>query len=379
MLTLSNIKKAYLPFAAVAIMAIMMTFVAVNPSGINASTETNPIESFTLVDTSDQTDIVVLSEGAELDLDNSNSSNFGFRVDTDSDASIGSVAISLSGAKSESSTENIAPYSLYGDSNTGADSDLNGESLPAGSYTISATAYSESSKQGDNLGSLSVNFSVEEPIVLEAPTGITISGSGSFNYENGFSAVLLTWYAPESATSYEVHANTGDGWSRWGSLITDSDADINDPDNEDAREYDLTRLMPQSTYQFKIRALADDTTGPWSATVSVTTRTLPVPTGLEHSDVTSTSVTLSWNEPVYPLVGSDGNAQKPLIDYYNVWFVNPCTSQAQFHSKVTSGTSTDITGLTPSSLNAFRVTAVLQQSGAETYDSVFTGFFTPAN
>ena len=53
-----------------------------------------------------------------------------------------------------------SPYSLYGDG--GADA-LDGESLPAGSYTLTATAYAESGLAGDKLGTLAVSFTVTAP------------------------------------------------------------------------------------------------------------------------------------------------------------------------------------------------------------------------
>ena len=122
------------------------------------ATSTNPLLSFTLVDASDQTILATLTVGAEIELDDPANGSYGIRVDLATDAEVGSVLLELSGAKTVSQTENIAPYSLYGDDGT----NLNGESLPAGSYTLRATAFSESGGGGDELQVLEVSFTVAE-------------------------------------------------------------------------------------------------------------------------------------------------------------------------------------------------------------------------
>lgn len=46
----------------------------------------------------------------------------GIRADVDGVTSIGSLRLELSGANTANRTENVAPYSLYGDSNQGGPS-----------------------------------------------------------------------------------------------------------------------------------------------------------------------------------------------------------------------------------------------------------------
>ena len=116
-----------------------------------------PLTGFTVVDASDQTVVGRLAEGATLTLDDPASGSYGIRVDTESGAQIGSVRLELSGRKTVSRTENIKPYSLHGDGGDGA---LHGEPLPAGSYTLRATAYEEQDLGGDVLGTLEVSFTV---------------------------------------------------------------------------------------------------------------------------------------------------------------------------------------------------------------------------
>ena len=111
---------------------------------------------FTLVDTSDQSEMATLTDGAAITLVDPAGGSYGIRVEVATDAEVGSVRLELSGEKSVSRTENTQPYSLYGDDGT----NLNGESLPAGSYTLRATAYSEDNLGGDELQALETAFSV---------------------------------------------------------------------------------------------------------------------------------------------------------------------------------------------------------------------------
>ena len=116
-----------------------------------------PLSGFSLVDASDQAVLATLSEGGSVELDDPDGGSYGIRVDLAAGETAGSVRLELSGAKTVTRTENVAPYALYGDS--GADA-LEGESLPAGSYTLTATAYEERSLGGDVLGTLEVSFTV---------------------------------------------------------------------------------------------------------------------------------------------------------------------------------------------------------------------------
>ena len=136
-----------------------------------------PITGFTVVDASDQSVEGTLADGGALALDDPDGGSFGIRADLESGATIGSMRLELTGAKTHDQTENIAPYSLYGDSG----GNLSGESLPVGEYTLTATAYSEARLGGDVLGTLKVSFSVTETATQQPntpATGLpTISGT----------------------------------------------------------------------------------------------------------------------------------------------------------------------------------------------------------
>ena len=127
------------------------------------------LTGFTLVNLATVT-AGTLADGAELTLDDPASGSYGIRVETAADASIGSVRLALSGAKTAARTENVAPFSLYGDDGA----TLAGEGLPAGAYTLAATAYAEGNLGGAVLQTLTVSFTVAastvEPVDPDALT-----------------------------------------------------------------------------------------------------------------------------------------------------------------------------------------------------------------
>ena len=127
--------------------------------------ESGPLVGFTVVDASDQAVVETLTDGGTLALDDLENGSYGIRADMKTGAEIGSVRLQLTGAKDVDQTENFAPYSLYGDGDNG----LHGQSLPAGEYTLTATAYSEQGRGGTILGTLVVSFTVSGPATEEEP------------------------------------------------------------------------------------------------------------------------------------------------------------------------------------------------------------------
>ena len=128
---------------------------------------TGPLTGFTLVDASDQSVLATLTDGLNVEVDDPSGGDYAIRANVESGSAIGSAHLDLSGAKSHSQTENVAPYSLYGDE--GANK-LTGEGLPVGSYELEATAYSQKNKGGDELGTLSLSFTVAEAAPAPTPT-----------------------------------------------------------------------------------------------------------------------------------------------------------------------------------------------------------------
>jgi hypothetical protein len=107
--------------------------------------------SFVLVDPNTDQDIFTLNNGSNV----TSGSNVNIRA-VSPFANTASVYFELQGASSQTATENVAPYALFGDVN----GDYFSGFLANGSYTLRATAYSGSNGSGTNLGSTSINFTV---------------------------------------------------------------------------------------------------------------------------------------------------------------------------------------------------------------------------
>ena len=122
---------------------------------------TGPLTGLVLVDASDQSVVATLAGGTAVDLGTDGGGSYGIEAKVASGTEVGSVVLSLSGAKSVSRTEGKAPYSLYGDTkDANGDRVLSGGTLPAGAYTLSATAHAESGGSGAVLGTRAVSFTV---------------------------------------------------------------------------------------------------------------------------------------------------------------------------------------------------------------------------
>ena len=128
------------------------------------------LTGFALLDASDQTVVATLSEGDEVGLPDPADGIYAIRADAEPGATIGSVKLELTGAKDVSRTEVAAPYSLYGDGAEG----LHGEVLPAGAYTLRATAYSERDGGGDVLETDAISFTVNSPTTGEPATEVAL-------------------------------------------------------------------------------------------------------------------------------------------------------------------------------------------------------------
>ena len=118
------------------------------------------LTGFALLDASDQTVVATLSEGDEVGLPDPADGIYTIRADAEPGTAIGSVKLELTGAKDASRTEDAVPYLLYGD---GAADGLHGEVLPAGAYTLRATAYSERDGGGAVLETDAISFTVNSP------------------------------------------------------------------------------------------------------------------------------------------------------------------------------------------------------------------------
>ena len=123
---------------------------------------TDVLAGFTLVDAdaSPQAELATLTDGGTVELPDPEGGSYAIRADAIMNRTAGSVVLELTGAKTVSRIEDSqfnAPYSLYGDRGRYR---LNGEPLPAGEYTLKATAFSEPNGEGALMQTLEVSFTV---------------------------------------------------------------------------------------------------------------------------------------------------------------------------------------------------------------------------
>ena len=128
---------------------------------------------------------VSLADGDALVLDDPANGSYGIVAAVAADAGVGSVRLGLTGAKTVTVTDDAAPYSLYGDE----DGTVTGAALPAGSYTLMATAYAEAAGGGAELGTLEVSFRVTAG---EAPDALTASFADVPASHNGSARFTFT-------------------------------------------------------------------------------------------------------------------------------------------------------------------------------------------
>ncbi|XP_047675780.1 titin [Tachysurus fulvidraco] len=159
------------------------------------------------------------------------------------------------------------------------------------------------------------------------------------------SSVSLTWNEPQGNRSFFT--------------VNWTDGSVNNSSNTSNTSYNVTGLTAGVSYTFTVTAVAADnqTTG---ASTQISAFTYPnVVTGLNVSGKTTSSVSLTWNEP-------QGNRSFFTVNW---------TGGSVNNSSNTSNTSYNVTGLTAGVNYTFTVTAVAadnQTTGASTQTSAFT-------
>ena len=173
------------------------------------------LTGFVLVDASDDADLGAVEDGGTVSA--SADGRYGVRAGVEAEAEVGSVVLSLAAPGADDThthtqTENIAPYSLYGDAG-GAE---HGRALAAGSYTLTATAYAARGGAGEVLGTLSVSFDV----AVEAPSAaLSVADARA---EEGTDATLdfAVTLNREAAGTVTVDYATADGTATAGADYT---------------------------------------------------------------------------------------------------------------------------------------------------------------
>ncbi|RYZ49603.1 MAG: hypothetical protein EOO14_20410, partial [Chitinophagaceae bacterium] len=133
---------------------------------VSVSSATAPVvNSFTLVNASNEQDLMTLTNNAVLNLGTLSSTALNVRANAGNAASVKMV---LSGAQSKTIIENVVPFALYGDAN----GNYNAWTPVVGSYTLTATPYSATGAKGTAGAPLAINFTVTN----QAPATITQKG-----------------------------------------------------------------------------------------------------------------------------------------------------------------------------------------------------------
>ncbi len=294
--------------------------------------DAGPLAGFTLVDASDQSVLATLSDGASVELADPDGGSYGIRADLAGGETVGSVSLALSGAKTVSRTENLVPYSLYGDHRDGGARRLNGEALPAGAYTLTAAAYAGRSLGGDRLGAMEVSFTITKadsaPEVVEDPDG-TREGAVSlgeqspdrgrqFFYDKSLDRAAgdgVDYYTFSTAGRYTLGLGVRDQTIDLDSWLEDSDGNTVaqsgppiDPSKDQTIEW-LKATIDAGTYYIKVEAAEDGATGYYlrfglaAAPAPVEPRQPefpPAPPGAPHALLAAAShdsVQLLWQAP----------------------------------------------------------------------------------
>ena len=248
------------------------------------------LAGFELVDLGANGKRTALGDGMELTLANPSGGSYGIVAAIGAGRTVGSVAFVLDEPGEDpdvTRTESWAPYSLYGD---GGENAIDGAPLPAGRYTLTATAYAEKNLGGAVLGTLSVSFTAraaETATVAETPlTAVYVDmpsehdGSSAFTFRVRFSEDVKIGFAALRDSVFAVHG-----------------AEVTGARRVDGRQ-DLREITVKPTGRYEVRIDLDGNVACDQARAICTaggkmlsnalTATVPGPPGLSVADATAT-------------------------------------------------------------------------------------------
>ncbi len=209
-----------------------------------------PLAGFSLIDASSQLLRAVVADGDTVELAGAASGDFTIRADIADGPTVGSVHFELAGPVSATRTESFLPYVLYGDN--GSDDLFGGGPLPAGEYTLSATAYGMRYRRGDVLGALDIAFTIADPDPAAAPQLADPAGPlAGFSLIDASDQTVIAALGADSADesavaladpdggSYAIRADIADGESVGSVSLTLSGAASYGPSTENSAPYSL--------------------------------------------------------------------------------------------------------------------------------------------
>ena len=118
------------------------------------------VSELVLVDADADVDIALLTDGMVINLTSAPTHNLNVRAAAND--AVGSVGFVLTGPSPFTQTENLSPYSLFGDAN----GDFRSEPISVGQYTLVVTPYTGGNLTGTAGEAITVNFEVTEPMQL---------------------------------------------------------------------------------------------------------------------------------------------------------------------------------------------------------------------
>ena len=308
--------------------------------------ETYPLAGFLLVDAKTQTALTMLTheEEASVTLDDPSGGEFAFRAVSPPDAEIGSVRLDLTGARTASRTLNTEPWSLYGDDG----GDLQGEFLPAGDYTLTATVYPEADLGGEVEQTLSVSFTVTAADNNPATGAPAVSGTAE---------VGETLTADVSGIADEDGLDDAVFDYQWTRNDGSHDADIQEATGF---TYTLSEDDEGKTIRVTV-SFTDDAGNPESLTSAATAAVMAAassndieeppsaPQNLLATENDDGSVTLTWDGP-----------DDDSITGYQVLRRGPGEEALSVYEENTGSTATSFTdtGTSPGGRYSYRVKAI---------------------
>ncbi len=207
------------------------------------------VTGFLLIDAAADAPIGSLADGATVDLDAVGDQ---LSIEASVSGTVGSVVFALTGAETESRSENVAPYTLFGDIGT-PPVDYVAWEPTLGTYTLTATAYDGPSGSGTAGTPLSITFTVTgtPPPPPPATGGEFVEAGGLIVIEAESNGVVGDWDLNTTVTGF-----TGTGYIEW---QTGDFATSTDPAGSDPITYEILVSNP-GRYRFLYRTASPNAT-----------------------------------------------------------------------------------------------------------------------